>query len=64
MTNPNDRAADREAERRSAEAIRHISLQLGELTELRGRVAVARAILARGGDRQAALDALDGRFPR
>lgn len=54
------RASDREREQRSAEAIRHISLELAELVDLRGRVATARAILARGGDRQAALDALDG----
>jgi hypothetical protein len=56
----NERASDRERERQSVEAIRHLSVDVGELVDLRGRIAVAKAILGRGGDRQAAINALNG----
>lgn len=57
----NRRAADRKHERQSTEAILCLSLDVAELAELRGRVSLARAILTTGGDRQKAIDALDGR---
>lgn len=54
---------DRERERRSAEALHHLGMEVVELVSLRGRLELARTILARGGDRQAAIDALDGKMP-
>lgn len=56
-------ATDREREQRSVEAIRHLSFELAELIDLRGRISVARTILARGGGRQDAIDVLDGTPP-
>lgn len=56
----NEREIDRERERRSVEAIRHLSEELAELVDLRGRIVVARTILTRNGDVKAAVAALDG----
>lgn len=61
--NNNARAADRARERISVDAIHHISKEMHALVELRGHVALAIAILQRGGNRQAAIDALEGRTP-
>lgn len=56
----NERAADRERERQSVEAVRHLTEELHTLIELRGRIATAEAILSRNGDVALALKALCG----
>jgi len=54
---------DREREQRSVEAIRHLSEEIAELVDLRGRIAQARAIAARHGKHVDIIAALDGRPP-
>ncbi|MFG2002316.1 hypothetical protein ACGFNU_24500 [Spirillospora sp. NPDC048911] len=55
------RATDREREARYANTLKFLGEELAELVDLRGRIARAKAVLGRGGDRQDAIDALDGR---
>lgn len=54
---------DREREQFTVRAIRHISLESAELVNLRGRIATADALLARGADPQHVRAVLRGEEP-
>ncbi len=59
MTDQHDTLTPEEREQRSVEAIRHLSFEIAELVDLRGRLAQARALAVQTGQADI-VNALDG----